>query len=475
MSETTDRRAGYGLLATLYTAQFLGTSFFATALASILRERGVGLEQLGLLQVISMISALRMLWAPLVDRFGSARRGHYRSWLLILQPALAVTLLSVVLLDPVDDLGLVLFAACAAGLLSATQDIAADALAVRLLRANRYGTANGIQVAGGYVGSLVGGGVSLLVYEAFGWAPALLVLATLTALPAFQLLRLAEPAGPASRSGLGQRYAALRDVLSERTMARWTLIVQPCLFAGIFAAYALVGPMLVDAGWSLSAIGLVTSLVGDTVAMLGALLAGPLIARYGTRACLLLFGLVLLAAVLALLPLAAGSAAPLVTGAALLIFKIAYAAVATVVGAVTMRLSRPGMAGADNSAMAGVSSLIAFGAGAAALAMAAAVGYPATMATAAALVGAGLLTVRLLPDERRTPLVRPQTLNARDPAALGDIRRHRVRPPSSITRTLSVRCPCTEKWPCGPGRRLRIGPEWSASTAVVRPVSMHRS
>lgn len=415
MPETTGQRVSYRLLATLYTAQFLGTAFFATALASILRERGAGLDQLGLLQVISMISALRMLWAPLVDRFGSARRGHYRSWLLILQPALAVTLLSLVLLDPVDDLGLVLFAASATGLLSATQDIAVDALAVRLLRANQYGTANGIQVASGYVGSLVGGGVSLLVYEEFGWAPALLALTALTALPAVQLLRLAEPAGPASRPGLRRRYAALRDVLSEPTMARWTLIVQPCLFAGIFAAYALVGPMLVDAGWSLSAIGLVTSLLGDTVAMLGALLAGPLIARYGTRTCLILFGLVLLAAVLALMPLAAGSAAPPVTGTALLLFKIAYAAAATVVGAVTMRLSRPDTAGADYSAMSSVSSMIAFGAGAAALAMAAEVGYPAPMAGASALVGAGVLTIWLLPDGRpvaATPAAAPSPAGA---------------------------------------------------------------
>ncbi|MDA3642450.1 MFS transporter [Saccharopolyspora indica] len=388
---------GYRLLATLYTAQFLGTAFFATALASILRDRGVGLEQLGLLQVVSMLSAMRVLWAPLVDRFGSARRGHYRSWLLVLQPALALALLSLLVLDPVADLGLVLFAALATGVLSATQDIAVDALTVRLLRPEQHGIANGIQVAGGYVGSLIGGGVSLLVYDEFGWAPAVLALAVLSALPAVQLLWLAEPAEQIARPRLRHRYAALLGVLTERSKARWTLVVQPCFFAGIFAAYALVAPMLVDAGWSLSSIGLVVNLLGDTLAMLGAVLAGTLVARLGTRACLVLLGLVMLGTVLALLPLATGSGPPVATGVAILLFKIAYAASATVIATVTMRLSRPATAGADYSAMSSVGAVIAFGAGSAALAVAGAVGYPVAMAAAAALVGAGVLAVRLLP------------------------------------------------------------------------------
>ncbi|WP_049558214.1 MFS transporter [Nonomuraea sp. SBT364] len=403
-------RAGYPLLAALYTTQFLGTAFFGTALAAILRERGAGLEELGLLQAVWMLTALRMLWAPLVDRFGSARRGHYRSWLLILQPALALTLLTLIALDPVDDLGLVLFAAAATGVLSATQDIAVDALVVRLLRADQRGMANGIQVAGGYVGSVVGGGVSLLVYAEFGWAPALLTLAALTAWPAFQVLRMSEGPGPAPRPGLRQRYAELLVVFTERDRARWTLLVQPCFLAGIFAAYALVGPMLVDAGWSLSSIGLVTSLLGDTVAILGALLAGALLARLGTRACLILSGLALLVSVLALLPPASGPAWPPMTGAAILLFKAAYAAAATVVSAETMRLSRPATAGADYSAMSSAGSVVAFGVGAVTLTVAAAVGYPIALAGAAALIGAGMLTCLLVansvvtgPRPRRTP------------------------------------------------------------------------
>ena len=77
------------LLAGLYVSQFLGVGFFYTALAAILRDRGASLEQLGTIQAVGLIWALKVFWAPIVDRYGP-RRGHYRGWLLVLQPAISV-------------------------------------------------------------------------------------------------------------------------------------------------------------------------------------------------------------------------------------------------------------------------------------------------------------------------------------------------------------------------------------------------
>ena len=53
-----------------------------------------------------------------------------------------------------------MIAVCAAYVfLSATQDIAVDAVAVRLLSDRDRGTGNGIQIAASYLGTLVGGGL----------------------------------------------------------------------------------------------------------------------------------------------------------------------------------------------------------------------------------------------------------------------------------------------------------------------------
>jgi len=45
-------RATWWLLASLYTTQYLGLGFFMVALVAILRERGVPLEQLGMVYLL---------------------------------------------------------------------------------------------------------------------------------------------------------------------------------------------------------------------------------------------------------------------------------------------------------------------------------------------------------------------------------------------------------------------------------------
>ena len=70
------------LITALYFTQWLGVGFLTIGLVAILREGGTPLATLGLLQTIGIIWPLKFLWAPLVDRYGCSRRGHYRSWLI---------------------------------------------------------------------------------------------------------------------------------------------------------------------------------------------------------------------------------------------------------------------------------------------------------------------------------------------------------------------------------------------------------
>ena len=127
------RSRTFALLGGLYASQYLGIGFFYTARVALLRQRGVPLEQLGVIQVLGLLWGAKFLWAPLLDRHGSRRHGHYRGWLLVLQPAIVVALLALVPLDPVADFGALLLLAGAVAALSATQDIAADAIAIRVL------------------------------------------------------------------------------------------------------------------------------------------------------------------------------------------------------------------------------------------------------------------------------------------------------------------------------------------------------
>ena len=56
-----------------------------------MRENGSELSAIGFLSWVGLAYTLKFLWAPLLDRWSPARsRGHYRTWLLVLQPLMVV-------------------------------------------------------------------------------------------------------------------------------------------------------------------------------------------------------------------------------------------------------------------------------------------------------------------------------------------------------------------------------------------------
>ena len=177
------RTAGkLGLLGTLYLTQGLPYGFFVQALPVMMRKQGVSLEDIGLASLLALPWALKFLWAPLVDGLGWPRVGRRRSWILPLQGLSIITLALLAGVDPAAGLGLVLAGVFVVNLLSATQDIATDGLAVTILRPEERGLGNGLQVAGYRVGMIIGGGLLLVVHDRLGWPLVFMTMAGVLAL-----------------------------------------------------------------------------------------------------------------------------------------------------------------------------------------------------------------------------------------------------------------------------------------------------
>src|SRR3712207_1033661 len=92
------RAARYRLLAVLYGSQVIALTFFVYALPAVLRDQGASLRLIGLIQLLALAWVAKAAWAPLVDRYGSRRLGHYRGWLLALR---VLTILAILALGPV--------------------------------------------------------------------------------------------------------------------------------------------------------------------------------------------------------------------------------------------------------------------------------------------------------------------------------------------------------------------------------------
>ncbi|MDW3845540.1 MULTISPECIES: MFS transporter [Micromonospora] len=380
-----------GTLTALYVTQYLGIGFITVGLTAILRDGGTSLDTLALLQVVGLIWPVKFLWAPLLDRYGSRRRGHYRSWLLVLQAVLVLTLLALLPFSrPADQLGPVIAVCAAFVFFSATQDIAVDAVAVRLLAASERGTGNGIQVAASYLGNLLGGGVCVLVYDRFGWAAAVGLLAALTAIGLLVVWRFREPERTDRIVRIGTAYRALVSVFGQPGCRWWTFGVVPLVYVGAGMAHALVTPALVDAGWSLGRIGVVTGVVTSVPAIAAGLIAGLGIGRFGRAGVLVAGGVTLALSTVALLPLMNGRAPLGGTVAALCFFLAAYTIANVVLYTVNMDYSRPGSGGTDFTVLSSFGLVCSFVAASLGLAAADRFGYPAVALASLVLVAAGV-------------------------------------------------------------------------------------
>ncbi|MCZ2817551.1 MFS transporter [Modestobacter sp. VKM Ac-2984] len=385
-------RSPWVLLSTLWVTQYVGIGFLTVGLVAILRADGVSLADLSLISLLGLAWPLKLLWAPLLDRYGSRRLGHHRSWLLALQTGMVLALLGLLPFeDPAASLGPLVVVCAVYVLLSATQDVAADALAVRLLRPQDRGLGNGVQVGASYLGTVLGGGLCVLVYDRAGWTAAVLLLAALTLVALAVVLRFREPARDPRPPG-NAAWGALIGVFRRPGVPVWALGVVPLVYGGAAGVYALPSAALVDAGWSLTRIGVVTGVVISVPAALAGPLAGWLVRRWGRAAVLVGGGAALAVSTAGLVPLLLGSAPLVGTVVALSGFLVAYTALNVVVYTVSMDLSRPATAGTDFTTLTTVPLLASFLTASAALATAALVGY---VASAAVWCGVTLLGVAL--------------------------------------------------------------------------------
>lgn len=396
-----DRHVGRGrllLLALLYVAQALPLGFFVVALPAILRERGVPLERIGLLGALALPFLLKFAWAPLVDRFGAAG-GHYRSWLLPLQLVAVATVGGIAALDPIGDSMALLVLGALFMFLAATQDVATDGLAVRILGPGERGFGNAVQVGGYYLGQILGGGLVLVLVDRFGWGVAVASMAVILALPLPLVAALREPVvAVAARSRVG--WSALGRFFRRREILPWVAVLL-LWRTGETMVQWMVNPMLVDRGYSLERIGVLLGVVGSLGALLGAALGGAAVGVFGRHRTMVATGLLLV-------PALAAYAVPALGIGGLAAIQLVVVASALVGGAATAALYTAAMdasafdtAGTDFTVQQSLAAAGPLVAASASGWSAATLGYAGHFSLAAAVQLAVVAAVALSPGVRR--------------------------------------------------------------------------
>ncbi|WP_273778644.1 MFS transporter [Acinetobacter sp. GSS19] len=274
----------YWLLFSLYWAQGLPVGFMTHALPVILRSEGVSLAQIGGLGLLMLPWSVKILWAPWVDRI-SGSFGRYRSWIL---PSQLLTLLCLLMLaffplqalqHPSYLIGLFVLLLLM-NLFGATQDIATDGLAVRLLHSDQQRWGNALQVIGSRLGFIVGGGLLLWSLEHWGWQISFFWLAALVLINTLpiacvrtsHLQQLAPPVSHTTSSGWIELKQHFFRYWQDPVLRAWFWVLLSFKVADGMAG-PLLKPLAVDLGLSLSAIGLYITLLGAVAALVGAAIA----------------------------------------------------------------------------------------------------------------------------------------------------------------------------------------------------------
>ena len=140
-----------------------------SALSLWLKENDLSRTTIGWAGLIFGVYAINFLWAPLIDRihlpFLSKKIGHRKSWIILMQLFIFVSLLVWSLLDPTKNLWLIIAVGLGIAISSATQDITIDALRIEQIGENEKNLLSAgaaISVVGWWTGYKIGGLVSLV-------------------------------------------------------------------------------------------------------------------------------------------------------------------------------------------------------------------------------------------------------------------------------------------------------------------------
>ena len=270
-------------IAVLYFAEGLPFGIAYDVWPVFFRVHGVSLREIGLMSLLSLPWTWKMLWAPMVDRYGT--RQQWISGALCVLAIASFTFLPLDASDPGLWMWVLLFAFTTA---SATQDIAIDAYAVDVATPEETGAINGVRVSAARVALLAGGGGCVTLAGFTGWQPIWLGLGG-----GFIALAAAAFVSPRVTLDAAARRHAFRPVL--RWAMRWQMV--PVVFfvllykVGDSTLGRMVKPFWVDRGYSLAEIGLISVTLGVVLTILGALVGGWFTTRYGIFKGLLWLGI----------------------------------------------------------------------------------------------------------------------------------------------------------------------------------------
>ncbi|MCR5077731.1 MAG: MFS transporter [Prevotella sp.] len=339
------KKLSLGTFFCLYIAQMMPSSFLMTALQVIMREGHYSLATIGLLHFVRLPWTLKFLWSPFVDRH-CVTVGDYKKTIITTELVYAIALLATGLINVHSEMMLVLILFFISMIASATQDIATDALAILSFKKNDRSLLNSMQSMGAFGGTVIGGGVLLMILKSYGWnvvVPCLAIFVLMMIIPLVLNKNIEiETEKPKDRATWTDifRFFGRREI--------WPQIGFLLLYyMGIIGVLSMLRPYLVDKGYDMKEIGFLTGIVGTATSFVMAWLSGVIVRRIGIHKARIIIACLIVLAPLYFLAMTFTdfSKAAFVIG--IMYIQACYGLATVIVYTTSMQCVRPGREGTD--------------------------------------------------------------------------------------------------------------------------------
>lgn len=307
-----DRR----ILAIFFLGISSGLPFLLTlsTLSFWLTQSGVSKTAIGMFVVVTIPYTFKFLWGPLVDRFSLPILGKIfgkrRSWALLAQVFLILSLVGLGDTDPQNHLFLTALMAFLVAISSACQDIVVEAYRIEIIDEDQYGVAASATYLGYRIGMLISGYGALYLSSFLSWSDVysimalFVVLGMITICLAPRTRIMVDSASPhpllrqeiTNASPLPSRFfkwlkvmflPPLRELLQTYD---WRVVLAFIFFykVGDTVLNVMTTPFLIEVGYSTLEIANVAKLFGISAMIVGGFLGGLFLTRFGILASLIL-------------------------------------------------------------------------------------------------------------------------------------------------------------------------------------------
>ena len=267
-----------------------------------LRSEGVSLAEIGLFSLIGIPYVWKMTWAPFMDRYSLPVLGRRRSWMLLTQVLLLVSIAAFGFIDPVVNIWHVAYLATAVAFFSSSQDIVLDAYRRELLPDHELGIGNSIHVQAYRLSGLVPGSLAFILADHMSWQSVYLIVAAFMLVGVILSLSIKEiyNAEIAPKTLKEAIKLPFNDFIN-RQGAKAALQVVLFLFLyklGDNMATALQTPFFIDLGFSKTEIGVVAKTSSMIAMTIGLAIGGIVMIKLSINRALWLFGFVQIISIL---------------------------------------------------------------------------------------------------------------------------------------------------------------------------------